>query len=93
MTFTAKEAKEVATATTNHCATQIWAAIYNAATNGLLHCDYYTLVGYDCTQEDIEKIEDIASYLNNYGYNTKITVFTPNKNYKNTRVKLHINWE
>lgn len=93
MTFTAREAKELATITKNHWAAQIWATIYNAVANGLLHCDYYTLVGYDCTQEDIEKMEDIASSFNNYGYETRITVFYPNKFYKNTRIKLHINWE
>lgn len=71
----------------------IKAKVYDSIGAGLLHCDYYTPVRYDCVESDSEIIKDIKEILEALGYKCRITIFEPNKNYKNTRIKLHISWE
>ena len=94
--FTAKESKSYVLSYDNrnwvYCS--IAAAITEAITKKLFHCDWYTPAGYDCTESDIKEIEDVVNYYTNIkGYTISSVTFTPNEKFKNTRVKLHINWE
>lgn len=93
--FTAKEAKLEATNKmgTGRFFTTAQANVLTAVSQGLLHCDYYTPVDYSCTEKDIENLKAIAEIFNDYGFKSKVFVFTPNKLYSNTRVKIHFNWE
>jgi len=50
-------------------------------------------VRYDCVENDMKIIGELTSKLRDLGYTCTLTVFTPNKKFANTRVKLHINWE
>ncbi|MDD5021768.1 MAG: hypothetical protein PHR82_06500 [Endomicrobiaceae bacterium] len=68
--------------------------IYDAISNGLLHCQWYAPVRYDCIDEDVKVINDIKDKLEtNYGYRCRLDVLKPNKYYRNTRVKMYIGWE
>lgn len=92
--ITAKEAKEkTLNNRTEFFINSIEAEILKGISDNRFHCIWYTPSIYDCTTEDLETINMIKTYLVGYGYSCHKTIFTPNKNFNNTRVKLYISWE
>ena len=73
--------------------TSIIAKIYESINLTLLHCVWYTPPMHNCTTEEIEIIKELANKLTTLGYVCTMSIFEPNENFYNTRVKLHIGWE
>lgn len=93
--ITAKEAREKVENLTDvdYFWNSITSSIYDGIGAGLLHCVWYTPVRYDCVENDMNIIRELVGKLKALGYSCTLTIFTPNKKFVNTRVKLHINWE
>ena len=69
-------------------------SIYNNVMQHKYHCDWYSPFYYDCSSDFIDLIKDsVVKEIKEEGYKVTMTVFKPNNLFKNTRIKLHINWE
>ena len=92
--ITAKEAKEKTLSNSvEFFINSIEAEILKGISDNRFHCIWYTPPIYNCTKEDLVKIDMIKEYLISIGYSCHTTTFIPNKNFNNTRVKLYISWE
>ena len=90
----AKEAKKKTLFNgSNFFINSIESEILNGISDNRFHCIWYTPPVYNCTEEDIKTIESIKTKLEELGYSCRTTIFNPNKNFNNTRVKLYISWE
>lgn len=71
----------------------IISAIYESASNNLMHSEWYSSAQHSCNSEEVAIIQKIAEELKKNGFLVKVSVFEPNFFFDNRRVKLVINWE